>query len=234
MPYEERKENSLDQEGKKREEAEDQESTSLLGGEKSHNMENMEEEKKDEEATSESVENGEEGDKQSLEELKHNLEALQKEKEDLMNKLMRLQADFDNYRKRMKAEKGEVEKFANFEFMKKILPVIDNLERALTSAEKSDDGVIEGLEMILRQFKEVLESEGVTAISSAGKAFDPALHEAVLTEESEDFSPGTVIEELQKGYLMKDKVLRPSMVKVAVEKKDSTEDQNEEENSSEE
>jgi len=224
MPYEERKENSLGQEGKKREEAEDQESTSLLEGEKSHNMENMEEEKKDEEATSESVESGEEEDEQSLGELKQNLEALQKEKEDLMNRLMRLQADFDNYRKRMKAEKEEVEKFANFEFMKKILPVIDNLERALTSAEKSDDGVIEGLEMILRQFKEVLESEGVTAISSAGKAFDPALHEAVLTEESEEYSPGTVIEELQKGYLMKDKVLRPSMVKVAVEKKDSTED----------
>ena len=234
MPYEERREKSWEQDSKKQEETGEKENTSLLEGEKSHNMEDMEEEKEVGETTSESVESSEEGDKQSLEELKQNVEALEKEKEELTNKLMRLQADFDNYRKRMKAEKEELQKFANFELMKKMIPIIDNMERALASAEKSDDGVIEGLEMILRQFKEVLESEGVTAISSAGKAFDPALHEAVLTEESEECSPGTVIEELQKGYLMKDRVLRPSMVKVAVEKKDSSENQNEEKDSDKE
>lgn len=223
----------------------EKEYTSILEGERDYNMENMgekeEQQKSEEERTEmdeevdkedsegpenifERAERKEGGDQETLEEIRESMEALKKEKEELMNKMIRLQADFDNYRKRMKTEKEELVKHVNFEFIKKILPVIDNMERALASAEKKSDGVVEGLEMILRQFKEVLESEGVVPVESIGKVFDPALHEAVMTEENEEYPPGTVIEELQRGYKMENRILRPSMVKVSEEKKISSEE----------
>ncbi len=153
----------------------------------------------------------------SPEELQVELQKLQEENEELKNRLLRLQADFDNYRKRVRAEKEELIEFANQELIKKLLPVLDNMDRACSSSEQSVEGIREGLEKIAKQFKELLEKEGVTPIECEGEPFDPNCHEAVLCEEGSEHPSNTVVQELQKGYRMKDKVLRPSMVKVAVD-----------------
>lgn len=145
------------------------------------------------------------------------IEELEQEKQELTNRLLRLQADFDNYRKRMRMEKAMLEENANFAFIQKLLPVMDNLERASSSSAEAKEAVVEGLALITRQFMEVLNKEGVTPMDCRGKPFDPNYHEAVIQEKSPDHAPGTVIEEIQKGYLMKDRVLRISMVKVSGE-----------------
>lgn len=151
-----------------------------------------------------------------LDMLRRQIDILEQEKEELMQRLLRLQADFDNFRKRTRTEKEEMIDYAAYELVCRLLPVIDNLERACTSTETGSQGLAEGIAMITRQFKELLEKEGVKAIECKGKAFDPACHEAVMREESGDHPPNTIVEELQKGYMMKDRVVRPSMVKVAV------------------
>jgi molecular chaperone GrpE len=136
------------------------------------------------------------------------------EKEELMNRLLRKQADFDNYRRISRIEKEEVRDYALFEFASKLLPVIDNLERALQSAsrEQVPGSYLEGLEMIAKQLVGLLEQEGVTVMESADRPFDPNYHHAVM--QVEEGKPGCVAEELQKGYLYKNRVLRPAMVKV--------------------
>lgn len=151
-----------------------------------------------------------------LDMLHRQIDILEQEKEELMQRLLRSQADFDNFRKRTRAEKEEMVDYAAYELVCRLLPVIDNLERACASTETGSQGLAEGIAMITRQFKDLLEKEGVKAIECKGKTFDPACHEAVMREESGDQPPNTVVEELQKGYMMKDRVVRPSMVKVAV------------------
>jgi len=151
-----------------------------------------------------------------LDMLRRQIDILEQEKEELMHRLLRLQADFDNFRKRTRAEKEEMVDYAAFDLVCRLLPVIDNLERACVSTETCSQGLVEGIVMITRQFKDLLEKEGVKAIECKGKTFDPAYHEAVMREESSDHAPDTVVDELQKGYMIKDRVLRPSMVKVAV------------------
>lgn len=150
-------------------------------------------------------------------ELQSRIEELEQEKQELMGRLLRLQADFDNYRKRMRAEKEILEENANFNLIQKLLPVVDNLERASQSSAEAKEAVVEGLAMITRQFLEILKKEGVEPMDCRGKPFDPNYHEAVLQEKNPDHIPGTVIEEIQKGYFMKDRVLRISMVKVSGE-----------------
>ncbi len=145
------------------------------------------------------------------------LSALEQENEELNKRLLRLQADFDNYRKRSRAEKQEMVDYATIELIRSLLPVIDNLDRACAAAEDSPEGLFDGVFMIARQLKELLEKEGLQAIDCKGKPFDPQCHEAVIREESGEYPPNTVVDELQKGYKMKDRVLRPSMVKVAVD-----------------
>jgi molecular chaperone GrpE len=140
------------------------------------------------------------------------------EKEELTNRLLRLQADFENYRRRVRTEKEELGQYAIFNFVEKMLPVIDNLERASASKQGNEEGIVEGIRMILKQLLDILESEGVTPIDCLGKPFDPNRHEAMLRDENSDYPADTIVEELQKGYLMYEKVLRPSLVKVAVEK----------------
>lgn len=149
-------------------------------------------------------------------ELEQKLQELEEEKNETTNRLLRMQADFDNYRKRVRSEKGELMQSANFSLVEKLLPVIDNLERACLASEKGSEGVIEGLKMIVRNFMDILEKEGLTPIDCVGKPFDPNCHEAVMREEGSDYPAGTVVEEIQKGYKMNEKVLRASMVKVAV------------------
>ncbi|MDO9574563.1 MAG: nucleotide exchange factor GrpE [Candidatus Contubernalis sp.] len=148
------------------------------------------------------------------EDLMEQVEKLQNEKNELFARLQRLQADFDNYRKRAMGEQNRCAQYALSEFFKSLIPVIDNFERAMDS-EETGEAFVSGVEMIIKQFKEVLKKEGLERIEAEGQVFDPYIHEAVMHVESEDHEENLVIEELQKGYKFKDKLVRPSMVKVA-------------------
>lgn len=143
-------------------------------------------------------------------------EKLQAEIAELKDKLMRHAAEFDNYKKRTQKERDDLYKTAVCDTIEKILPVKDNLERALTSIEGAEESIVEGIKMIDKQFTEVLKSAGVEEIKSIGEIFDPERHNAVMHEEADDKEENTITEEFQKGYIYKDeKVIRYSMVKVA-------------------
>lgn len=140
---------------------------------------------------------------------------LRSESQSLKERLMRTLADFENFRKRTDREKEALRRFAIFDVVKDFLGVVDNLERAMAAAGSTDD-LKQGLLMVLRQQQDVLKRYGVEPIEAEGKAFDPSVHEAVMREESEDVEVPTVRQEFQKGYLLHDRLLRPSMVTVAV------------------
>lgn len=125
----------------------------------------------------------------------------------------RAQADFINYKRRTEQERAEATKFANAMLILNLLPVLDDLERALDNTPTQLAGLswVEGIRLIYRKFRSVLEAQGLAEIKAVGEAFDPALHEAVLYEEGEE---GKVIGELQRGYRLHDRVLRPSLVRV--------------------
>ncbi len=133
---------------------------------------------------------------------------------ELTDTLKRVQADYENYRKRVDKQQEELAKFAALQAMSALLPIIDDLELALKNAHNKDDGFYKGIELIYAKLTGMLTSEGIEPLDALGKRFDPALHEALLTEES-DKEPGTVIEELQKGYVAGDRVVRTAKVKVA-------------------
>nr|WP_243454327.1 nucleotide exchange factor GrpE [Desulfosporosinus fructosivorans] len=137
--------------------------------------------------------------------------------EDYYGQLQRLQADFDNYRKRTQKEKTELIKYASERLVVDLLPVLDNFDRAVSAAKDNPDftSFSQGVEMILRQMQTALSKEGLKAMDAVGQPFDPNLHEAVLRVASEEHPENTVVEELQKGYYLKEKVLRPCMVKVS-------------------
>lgn len=145
------------------------------------------------------------------------LAAKAQEVERLQDRLVRLQAEFENYKKRMAREKAEFLKFATEGLLLEFLPVLDNLERAIASARAetaSREAVVEGIDMIVRLFRATLEKAGVKPMEAAGKPFDPSLHQAVAQVEC----PGeqdNVVEEVQKGYLLEGRVLRAAMVKVS-------------------
>ena len=137
--------------------------------------------------------------------------------EELKDRLVRQMAEFDNFRKRTEKEKKQNYEIGASDFILKILPVVDNFERglgAMTDADK-ESSFAQGIEMIYKQLTKVLEDEGVTVIEAQGKEFDPMLHNAVMQQPSDEYESGIVIQELQKGYKYKDKVLRHSMVMVA-------------------
>jgi molecular chaperone GrpE len=134
----------------------------------------------------------------------------------------RRQADFDNYRKRIERERGEAHSRVVADAARKLLPVVDNLARALdaersveTNESKEFKHFLHGVELIGKQLNDVLESFGVQPIASVGERFDPHVHEAVVTEASDEFEPDTVMEELARGYRIGDRLLRPAMVKVS-------------------
>src|SRR5438876_2876933 len=134
----------------------------------------------------------------------------------------RRQADFDNYRKRIERERGEAYNRVVAEVTRKLLPVLDNLNRALdaeksveTSESREFRHFLHGVELIGKQLNEVLESFGLQPIPAVGKRFDPHIHEAVVTEPSDEYEPDTVIAELARGYRIGDRLLRPAMVKVS-------------------
>ena len=145
------------------------------------------------------------------------LAAKAQEVERLQDRLVRLQAEFENYKKRMAREKAEFLKFATEGLLLEFLPVLDNLERAIASARAetaSREAVVEGIDMIVRLFRATLEKAGVKPMEAVGKPFDPSLHQAVAQVEC----PGeqdNVVEEVQKGYLLEGRVLRAAMVKVS-------------------
>ena len=146
-----------------------------------------------------------------------NEEKLREELDSMKDKLMRHAAEFDNFKKRSAKEREELYSMAVCDTVEKILPVKDNLERAILAAESTEgqESMADGVKMILKQLDEVLTSIGVEEIKSVGETFDPERHNAVMHEENEEFGENTVSEELMKGYTCKGKVIRYSMVKVA-------------------
>ncbi len=143
------------------------------------------------------------------------VERLRREVADLRDRSMRTLADFDNFRKRSERERQEQRRYSLFEPLHELLGVVDNLELAL-SAQGSAEDLKQGVEMILRQMRELLRRHGVREVPAAGAAFDPAVHEAVSREEDPAVQAPTVVAELRRGYQMHDRLLRPAMVKVAV------------------
>lgn len=138
------------------------------------------------------------------------------EEEKLQNQLLQLAADFENYKRQTVRREQEIRERAARNLLEELFPVLDNFERAVLAAEKTNDvqSLKIGVEYILKQFQETLGNNGVELIEAFGKPFDPALHDAVEESESEE-KPGTVIEDLQRGYLLNGQVLRPSRVRVA-------------------
>lgn len=149
---------------------------------------------------------------------------LEDELSETQERVLRTAADAENFKKRLQREKEEQTRYANESLMRELLPVIDNLERALEHSEAGADqgGLLEGLNMTLKGFIDTLTRFGCTPVEAAGKPFDPNFHEAVSQEESADHEPNTVLRELQKGYMLKERLLRPAMVLVA--KRTSQED----------
>ena len=153
---------------------------------------------------------------------------LQKTKDELAeekDKFVRLQADTDNFRKRLSREKDEFSQYANERLFKELIPIFDNLERALEDPSNDTKSLKEGLEMILKQFSAFLEKEKVEPIKAIGEKFDPMVHEALTSEESNDHEENTIISEFVKGYTINNRVLRPSQV--VISKKPSPESENE-------
>ncbi|RKQ37835.1 nucleotide exchange factor GrpE [Oceanobacillus halophilus] len=154
-------------------------------------------------------------DADALKESEEKIQSLQKEKDETYQRLVRLQAEFDNYKKRTLKEREADRKYKSQDLVNELLPAIDNFERAL-QVEVTDEtkNLFDGITMVYRQLLDALQSQGVEIIESEGKEFDPNIHHAVMQVEDESIDSNTVVEELQKGYMLKDRVIRPSMVKV--------------------
>jgi molecular chaperone GrpE len=142
------------------------------------------------------------------------LEELRRERDGLQDRLLRTAAEFDNYRKRMDRDRRDLAEYTAGEVMSELLPIIDNLERALQAAAP-DDPLRKGVELIHRQMLDMLRKRGVTPIEALGADFDPNFHQAVIHEASAEHREGEVMEELQRGYVVGERLLRPAMVKVA-------------------
>lgn len=150
-----------------------------------------------------------------IEALKKELESKEKELSGYIDLAQRIKAEFENYKKRTMKEKDQLYTDITGDIVFKLLPVIDNLERAASSDTTDAGSISEGLKMILKQFKDILGKEGVQEIEAMGKEFDPNYHDAVMHVEDESQGAGVIVEVFQKGYKIKDKVIRHSMVKVA-------------------
>src|SRR5258705_4141146 len=143
------------------------------------------------------------------------IDKLRAERDALLDRLARLQAEFDNARKRAAREQQEFREFAAADVIKNILPVFDSFERALKAPAAGSNELRSGLELIYRQFQDALQKLGVQPIESVGKPFDPRVHEAVEMVDTTDAEDHQVLDELQRGYNFKGRLLRPAMVRVA-------------------
>jgi molecular chaperone GrpE len=143
------------------------------------------------------------------------IEALRKERDQYLDRLARLQAEFDNFRKRNAREQQDYRDYALVDALKNFLPILDSLDRAAKSDATDVDQLRSGVELIDRQFHDALSKLGVQPIAAEGQPFDPNLHQAIQMEETDEAPDNTVIGELQRGYRIKDRLLRPAMVRVA-------------------
>jgi len=150
--------------------------------------------------------------------LEAEIEHLKTEKASYLDRLARLQAEFDNYRKRSAREQQDFRDYALADALKQVLPILDSLDRALKTENASAVDFRAGVELIDRQFHDVLSRLGVEAIQAAGQPFDPNLHQAIQMVETTEVADNHVIDELQRGYKIKDRLLRPAMVRVAQNK----------------
>ncbi|MGI9102849.1 MAG: nucleotide exchange factor GrpE [Terriglobales bacterium] len=147
------------------------------------------------------------------------LERLRQERDTLLDRLARLQAEFENFRKRSAREQQEFRDYALVEAIKSLLPVLDSFDRALATPERSSEEFHQGIELINRQFHDALGKLGVQPIEAKGEPFDPNLHQAVQMVETGEAQDHHVLDELQRGYKLKDRLLRPAMVRVATNPK---------------
>jgi molecular chaperone GrpE len=152
-----------------------------------------------------------------LQRLRTELEEAQPQAAQYLDGWQRARAEFANYKKRVEVERGELRRVSNEALLLKLLPVVDDFERAFQTVPEdlADVPWVEGIAMILRKLQAILEGENVTPIEAAGQPFDPQWHEAVMQEETTEHPDGYVVEEMQRGYRLGERVLRPSMVKVA-------------------
>jgi len=151
-----------------------------------------------------------------LEEATKQIETLTAKFEDMENRYLRLQADFDNSRRRARLDLEAAQKYRAQSIASDLIQALDNFERALAIPSENEEvlSMRQGMEMVYRSIADALKKEGVEAIESVGKEFDPNVHQAVMQVNDENFGPNEVVEEFQKGYMIKDRVLRPAMVKV--------------------
>jgi molecular chaperone GrpE len=149
----------------------------------------------------------------------------QEELQIYQDKYIRLAAEFENYKRRAQRDQSDAIRYANESLLKSLLSTLDNLERAIQCGKDAgaSGSLLEGVELTHKQFLETVEKLGVRQVSSTGSLFDPNMHQAVAQVESETVEPNTVVEEFQKGYFLHDRILRPAMVTVAIEKSDQTE-----------
>ena len=153
-------------------------------------------------------------------------QSLEEEIKAVQDRHLRLAAEFENYKKRVQKDQTEYKKYANERLLRELLPVLDNLQRALQHAQQSGgaNGLIEGVELTCKQYLEALSRFGVRPIPSVGQPFDPAVHQAVATVDPKGQAPNTIVEEYEKGYYLHDRVLRPAMVTVAASGPDECRD----------
>jgi molecular chaperone GrpE len=154
----------------------------------------------------------------SKETTQEKLEAAQLESKDNYDRLLRVSAEFENYKKRTTREMGDFRKFANESILKEMLPVVDNLERALASTDPGDMSAqcfIEGIQMTHKEILKVFSQFGVKPVEALDQVFDPLFHQAIMQEETDEKPDNTVIKEMMKGYLLHDRLLRPAMVVVS-------------------
>ncbi|WP_330948619.1 nucleotide exchange factor GrpE [Virgibacillus sp. MG-45] len=140
---------------------------------------------------------------------------LQQEKDEMYQRLLRIQAEYDNFKKRTQKEKAANQKYKAQDLVTELLPAIDNFDRALqTDVPEEAESYVEGISMVYRQLIDALKSQGVVEVQTVGEEFDPNLHHAVMQVEDSEKPSNIIVEELQKGYMLKDRVIRPAMVKV--------------------
>ncbi|MGA2934866.1 MAG: nucleotide exchange factor GrpE [Methanomicrobiales archaeon] len=151
--------------------------------------------------------------RQEIARLQRELDEVRRLAEERLTRLQYLQADFDNYRKSLEREREQVIQLAGEALVRDLLPVLDDLERALPALSQEKNR--EGFELLSRKLHKILESHGLRSIESQGKRFDPNFHEAIAKGESNEKEDGTILEEYQRGYLLRSKVIRPSKVKIA-------------------
>jgi molecular chaperone GrpE len=165
----------------------------------------------------------------TLKDMEEKIASLEKEAAENHERLLRVAAEFENYKKRAAREMNDFRKFANENFVKAMLPVVDNLDRAIESSsndKNANNSVVEGVSMTLKEILKVFEEFNVKPFESLGKTFDPSLHQAVMQEEGEGYPDNTVSKELQKGYMIHDRLLRPAMVVVSKKKAEPENDEN--------